>query len=426
MNILVRIGRKGRSLYALSATTLFLILLNGFIAETGPAKEGPSSNNAVITEYGPALAIRGAGCITCHAEVYSPFITDFGFGDVYFFGNPKSGSKVGPFNGNIYGDFIAEQNQTGWSTARFHKDIIVPAASIDFDLKDTATGGLKDQPSYQDAFRASSLAGYLQELENSKANPSQVIEKKKVYIGAPDTVTLEMRFGMEPGDSTDFKYVQNDGNVSRQMKGIELSESGKYYTNTSDIICDGDLFIRGILFLNKPSIRTGTGCRMYATDPVFLQGSVSFESAVEGVDHTNLQLVSSQAIFLGTGQKKCGAEGDPLSSRLLQTPALTSLFTRYADRRNIKPAAFMQDLYDEASMIPLEDSSCHDDTLSFSRMLLNAPVIHSRYSGRFRGVVIAEFALFWQGKSSYEFDPIFKEIPVLPILKESDYLLVEN
>jgi hypothetical protein len=38
--------------------------------------------------------------------------------------------------------------------------------------------------------------------------------------------------------------------------------------------------------------------------------------------------------------------------------------------------------------------------------------------------VIAEFALFWQGKSSYQFDPVFREVPVLPVLKESDYLMV--
>jgi hypothetical protein len=32
--------------------------------------------------------------------------TFFGYGSPYFFGNPEGGNKVGPFNGNIYGDFI--------------------------------------------------------------------------------------------------------------------------------------------------------------------------------------------------------------------------------------------------------------------------------------------------------------------------------
>ena len=94
-------------------------------------------------------------------------------------------------------------------------------------------------------------------------------------------------------------------------------------------------------------------------------------------------------------------------------------------RNNIPPETFAQKLYNQAASLPLEDSSCHDETLSFSRILLNAPVVHSRYSGKFKGLVIAEFALFFQGKSSYEFDPVFKQVPVLPRLKDSDYLVVK-
>jgi len=423
----------GHFFFRIVVTGFSLLLLVFLAVETtsiaqedaSSAKTSPQSGKSAIAEYGPAVAVRAPGCITCHAEVYSPFITDFGYGDPYFLGNPGSGSTVGPFNGNIYGDFINEPNNTGWSTARFHKEIIVPKASIDFNLKDAATGELKDEPSYQDAFRATSLAGYLQELENQKTEPSSIVEIKNVYIGAPDVSTLEKRFGITSGDSIDFRYIKNDPSASFDIEGIELSDNGEYYTNTSEISCDGDLFVRGILLLNKPSIRTNTGCRIYATSPIFLQNTVTYPGATGNVDRSNLQLVSAEAIFLGTAQKKCDSEGDPLSSRLLQTPALTSIFTRSADSNKIQPETFMQDLYDTASLVPLEDSTCHDDTLSFSRILLNAPVVHSRYSGKFRGVVIAEFALFWQGKSSYEFDPVFKEVPVLPVLKESDYLFIE-
>ena len=52
-------------------------------------------------------------------------------------------------------------------------------------------------------------------------------------------------------------------------------------------------------------------------------------------------------------------------------------------------------------------------------------LINSRYSGKFKGLVIAEYALFWQGKTNFEFDPVFKEVPVLPVLKDSDYLRIE-
>ncbi|MGD0101369.1 MAG: hypothetical protein ABSC60_13565, partial [Acidobacteriota bacterium] len=80
-------------------------------------------------------------------------------------------------------------------------------------------------------------------------------------------------------------------------------------------------------------------------------------------------------------------------------------------------------IYDQGKRIPsLEDASCHDDTISFSRLLLNAPQVHSRYKGPFRGLVIAEVALFRLSKSTFEFDPVFKRVPILPVLRDSDYL----
>jgi hypothetical protein len=414
---------------------LVLLFIAGFPKETvsvtpedrRDTKESKQIVNATITRYEPALAVRGAGCITCHAKIHSAFITDFGYGDPFFFGNASGGIKVGPFNGNIYGDFIAEQGKTSWLTAEMHKEIIVPQAPLGINPKDAAESALNNRSSYREALRAASLKEYLQALESQKTNPAPVIEKDRIFIGAPDTATLETRFGLTAGDTVDFKYIKNNQKDSPDIEGIELSENGNYYTNASDVVCDGDLFLRGILFLNRPSIRTNTGCRIYTTGPIFFQNTVAFNSISKGTDRTNLQLVSTEAVFMGVGREKCDsqAESDPLSSRLLLTPALTSIITRSADRDGIQPETFAQKLYDKATLIPLEDSSCHDESISFSRILINAPIVHSRYNGEFKGLVIAEFALFWQGKSSYEFDPVFKEVPVLPLLKNEDYLLVE-
>jgi hypothetical protein len=58
-------------------------------------------------------------------------------------------------------------------------------------------------------------------------------------------------------------------------------------------------------------------------------------------------------------------------------------------------------------------------------LLLNAPQVHSRYQGAFKGLIIAEVALPRLGKGIFEFDPVFKRVPVLRQLKESGYLQVE-
>jgi hypothetical protein len=383
--------------------------------------------NRAVNEYEPAVAVRASGCLTCHAEINSNYITDFGYGSPYFFANPASKNQVGFFNGHIYGDFIADPGKTGWFTAAFKKEIIVPEAPIDFNLEEAVGNTLTDKRSYTVALKASSLAGYLRALENKKDKPALVVEKTKIFIGAPDTKTLESGFGIKHGENTVIKYFKNDPVQSPEIKGIELGKNRKYYTNMGEIICDGDLFIRGMLLLDKPVIDTISGCRIYATGPVFLQKEITFKNSGNNKDKSNLQIVSTEAIFLGVGREKCKdiSKTDPMALRLIKTPALPSIFTRTAFIQNISPQKLMQDLYDKTALVQLEDSTCHDSTIGFSRLLLNAPIIHSRYSGRFKGLVIAEFALFWQGKTNFEFDPVFVEVPVLPVLKNSDYLRIE-
>jgi hypothetical protein len=133
-----------------------------------------------------ALAVRASACITCHAKIRPSFIADFGHGDRYFFGNTAAGGALSPFDGSIYGDFYGgEPNKTGWLTSEIQKSIIVPNARFDFNL--SAVGAkLAAQPGYRQPLQATSLAAYLQELEKQKSNPASVIEKKLVFIGAPN------------------------------------------------------------------------------------------------------------------------------------------------------------------------------------------------------------------------------------------------
>ncbi|MBN1833825.1 MAG: hypothetical protein JW896_17115 [Deltaproteobacteria bacterium] len=187
------------------------------------------------------MALRASGCLTCHAEIGSNYITDFGYGSSYFFANPASKNEVGIFNGHIYGDFIAEPGKSSWLTAELKKEIIVPDAPVDFDLAKAAGDTISDKSSYEEALKAGSLAEYLRALESQKDKPAPVIEKNKVFIGACDRTTLEARFGIKSGDHVDFKYIKNDP-TSPEVNGIELNQDGKYYTNAGEVICDGDLY----------------------------------------------------------------------------------------------------------------------------------------------------------------------------------------
>ena len=176
------------------------------------------------------------------------------------------------------------------------------------------------------------------------------------------------------------------------------------------------------------TISTQSGCRIYSTGPIFLQNAITYRNLSGSTDDTNLQLVSSEAILLGLGDKSCDAtsKDSPLSRRIASGYAISSFFTRDADSRSISPQAFGQSIYARGKRITaLEDAGCADDTIGFSHLLLNAPQVHSRYKGKFRGIVIAEVALFRLGKGVFEFDPVFKRVPVLPLLKDSDYLQIQ-
>jgi hypothetical protein len=410
---------------------LILLCFAGFgtapstLPTTNPTIVDQPAVNAAIAEFEPALAVRAAACITCHAKIGPGFITDFGYGDRYFFGKPGGGTTFGPFNGHIYGDFYGgEPDKTGWLTAEIEKQIIVPQAGFDFDL---SAAGAKLAGQYPKTLQAKSLADYLRALESQKQNPATVIEKKRVFIGAPSAATLESRFQITPGSGVRFKYIKS-GASSPEITGIDLSPGKDFYTNISDVVCDGDLFIGGSLFLDRATISTQSGCRIYATGSIFVQNAITYKNLGGSVDKTNLQLVSAEAILMGVGDKSCDAasKDSPLSRRLVSGYAVSTFLTREADRRSISPQAFGESIYAQGKRITvLEDAGCHNDTLGFSRLLLNAPQVHNRYKGQLKGLVIAEFALFRLSKSSFEFDPVFKQVPILPLLKDSDYLQVQ-
>jgi hypothetical protein len=416
-------------LISLTLTLMPLLVWGKDPAPASTTNHGKRARGTAITELSPALAVRAAACITCHAKIRSGFITDFGYGNSYFWGSPGGKAPMGPFNGSIYGDFFGvEPNKTAWMTAEISGPIIVPRADFRFDLRSSAGAPLAGQPSYQQALQASSLAAYLKAVESQKTKPSPIVEKKRVFIGAPTAKTLETRFHIAPGTETLIKFIKNNAKTSPDVKGIAVSSNGKYYTNVAEIVCDGDLFIRGTLFLNHATIATQNGCRIYATGPIFLQNAVAYKQMGGSLDRTNLQLVSTQAILMGTGEKNCSPSDkeNPLARRLIAGIASDTFFTREAQENLMQPKAFGQIIYNQSkSMDSLEDASCHDATIPFSRLLLNAPQVHSRYKGKFSGIVIAEVILFPPGKSDFVFDPVFQEVPILPVLEDSDYLLVE-
>jgi hypothetical protein len=105
------------------------------------------------------------------------------------------------------------------------------------------------------------------------------------------------------------------------------------------------------------------------------------------VDRTNLQLVSAEAILLGVGDKSCDAASteSPLSRRLASGYAVSTFMSRASAGKSISLQEFGKSIYAKGILIAaLEDAGCHDDNIGFTRLLLNAPQIHSCYKGNLK------------------------------------------
>ncbi len=410
-----------------------------------------------VASMRPALAMRGMGCITCHANIHSNVITDFGYGGDgngtnYFFGvdsagNPPTGIP-GALNGSIYGDHGG--TSFGSATILNSSSSNVPGAVY---VPRTSAIPVSQIPQ--------TLAGYLTAAFNGYAIKPTIIEQSSVYIGAPSVQTLQNAAIQKTGSQVAtgaWKYIKHSAS-SPELSGLVYGDYNGYVRNAanSELVCEGDLIVNAPLFLDKLSIRTtDSGCRIYATRSVFIQGTINY---LGSSPNRNLQISSSRAIMLGLGKvpqpiymyhKTASFAGeiepnDTLAFRVLTFWTRNGYFTREPGSISQKLAAIHEDsatinlpgatpkMWDAAAPngvlasdnnqinYPIENQNRN---VSFERLLLNAPHIESRYTGNVKGVVISEIGLFALGEFKFEFDPVFSVTPILPLLQEKDYLQV--
>ncbi len=235
-----------------------------------------------LATFEPAMAVRGIGCIQCHANVASNIISDFGFGNDYYFGQkPSSGFAWN--SGAIYGDHA--KSLPSMSTAA-DKLFIVPKAAVPAAVT-TDTG-------------AKSLIEYVRERlgESTVTSTRQttVEEKSHVYIGAPTDADLKAAFALSSVERS--KYFANDDG-SPSVSG--LKDFGDHFVVSGNLSCDGDLLIKGPLLIDNISLETINGCRIYVIGSVFLYGPNGFSNTEK---ERNLQITSTKSISLGLGLTK--------------------------------------------------------------------------------------------------------------------------
>ncbi|MES3037083.1 MAG: hypothetical protein V4736_04175 [Bdellovibrionota bacterium] len=341
------------------------------VAYTPPVTSNSiTGGTETLAEFKPSMAIRAMGCISCHAQVDSNVITDFGYGDFYYFGAGSSNSNY--TSGNAYGD---HDNSLRKFSLASDKTMYVPKGRVPSNVA-SATGTSTILNYMSNQFRNSSYT-------NTKS--ATVKDLDRIYIGAPTEAQLSSAFSLAPGQRMLYRP---SAAATGSLSGLQ--DAGNFYRNSGTLTCDGDLIVRGPLHLDNLSISTNQGCRIYVIGSVFMFGPVNY---VNSSAKRNLQITSTKAISMGLGlAKKNGTACEPGSRWEVEANTTdygqgSSLLTRYRDLWTIpgnftrsagSGADFGRDVIAEAQTIeavmgPMYDASCRAETRRSIRSYANSP-----------------------------------------------------
>lgn len=430
-------------------------------------------STTTIRSLQPALAVRGTGCLNCHANIQGNVVTDFGYGNSYYMEQENSRYNVGNkiFTDSYYTPF------TWQAVQQLNGEAIVPAVPVPSGLASSANQSIASfmsDTSMTDYYAQSNSNGYwfnyfslgsppatlaLSQSIVPEASLPAVLASQSIYIGAPSVSQI---LAIAPNPSAAAPWVQiasRDAGAGGGVTGLTVVQgtSGAYVTNQGTINCSGlDIVINGTLLLNNATVLAESGgCKLYVTGSVFIESPISYANSGNSADPTdNLQITSATAVVMGVGLSGTSyvsgsfgqmnsPEGgpNPLHVRLLDD-ARNPLFRIapsssaynswangvYSEATNIGPN-LIQDASNVvgAAATAVSDAGQTRVAINFEHLLINAPMVHSRYLGTFNGVIIAELAEMSLGQFSFAYDSVFSNssVSVLPALP-GDVVCVTN
>jgi len=369
----------------------------------------PPSTEQAIRTFKPALAVRAASCLVCHASIQGNIVTDFGFGNSYFLQSDSTESNGG-FYSNIL-RYISSGARTGnyeytWQSAHVEGSVVVPHMTLSrqpssdpttvvagntLDLVDpnrhVSSMTLKQymQSPYQTG-HATAVNGqpvYFGDGESMVTgvrppdNQDNVIDYDNLYIGAPGIAQIESL------DTSNLLMAQNtiewaqatvtDGEPS--FSGLEAQGNGAaafFEVKNSALTCYGDVLIKGNLLMQNTTIATDDkGCRLYVTGTVWIEGDINYIGNY--TKYPNLQITSAKAIVMGFNPASLAFRFYNVytDEYLRSTPALNFVCVNFTDPSQ-PTAAYQagqpQPCPNNYEAIPTSANSILQDVISMNRI----------------------------------------------------------
>jgi hypothetical protein len=369
----------------------------------------------------PTLAVRGMSCILCHAQIESNVITDFGYGTPNFMGGEVSFDQGSNWFNNL---------ADAWQTAHINGTVFVPDVPVTRSAQNILGSGYVNQPLLKIAdFMKTPYQSTYGQIATPYTTPDEsvaemvyhvtplpgeerVVARSHIKIRAPSENEIKALAPSLWAAGADMAGAIRVG-ASASAQVLQLFRQGAagatYMQNDENVVLEcskSDIVVRGSLFLRRLKVNAAGGCRLYVTGTVFIEEGITYASG----DLQNLQITSASGIMMGL-------DVPTLINRLLNDNRGLQL-----EGRDFKTLA--NQILSEANNIGTLKDGVNaypppGATFTYTGLLLNAPIVHSRYLGEMRGTIISEAILFRLSHLVFHFDSVFTKVNVLPLLDQS-------
>lgn len=340
-------------------------------------------------EHEAVFAVRNMSCAFCHAKIESNVISDFAMkagqanaayalAQMTFMAQDKRTAAAGQ---SISGKFIIPAGNT-YTTA-------VAAGEPTCDAKDLSVASL--------AYKEVSLFKALDQCVKSHftwGNQNETFVTRKTVeinpVSSPDTIAGIVEAGKLTTNG--FALVG-----SSTMTGITGTKTNGFKSSAS-ISCEGAVIFDAPLLLENTTISTQKGCRIYSTGSIFVFGALNVQGPLESA---HLQLMSPTFVGFDISLTH-------IKNRLLHDANSRQTFSIGST------TAVSNKITSDGTKLGV--SGAGSGASAYSKVAVSAPVVYSKNSGQFSGVIIAEQFLGRIGSLSFRFDPIFKKGTAAPAL----------
>ena len=381
-------------------------------------EEGTITPLSSLQTHEAVFAVRDISCALCHAKVNASIISDFGIAsgqvsavsamhDLMLVVNKRTDAKT----------YFIDENPP-----EFSGKFIVPTGDISIGQNylgtdQTLNCGI-EAGTLATTVTKTSLINSLKKCVEPKfkwsADSQKFVAKEKVEIN-PVSSPADVKALADQSVISSKGFAPVAGATIEGITGNATSG----FKAAAAVKCEGAIVFDGPVLLQNTVINTQKGCRIYSTGSIFLFDAVT----VAGPEDTaNLQLLSPLYVGLDMpilGQCHPSWTGCTKGEGVLEHRLVTYGGRLHEFSRGTGAQVYALIKADGAKLGI--NSLKGSGSLDYSHIAATAPVVYSRSSGKFTGVIIAEQFLGKIGALSFNFDPIFKPgdnaLPLYPEIK---------